>query len=174
MQKMQSLDISILSMSFKNDYRWLLQKLRYRLGCTHHAEDVASEAFTQLAALPSLQDIREPRAMLTTITNRIIFHDFRRRELERNYYSYLASRPENFHISPEEQTQLLESLFLLDEALSVLSEKALKAFFLNRLDGLSYNEIAIILNVSTSMVKKYIASALGQCYLAGIRASSIR
>ena len=56
---------------FRNEYRWLLGRLRLKLGCAFTAEDIASETFVQLIALPDPAGLREPRAMLTTPRKRI-------------------------------------------------------------------------------------------------------
>lgn len=155
-----------LAVAFRSDYRWLTEKLRFRIGCGFNAEDIASEAFTQMAALPDLLSVREPRAMLSTIANRLLYESWRRRDLERAYLAALASRPEAVHPSPEAQELVMESLMLIDKALDGLSAKAREAFFYSHLDGLTYVQISGKLNVSVSMVRKYIAKALINCYLA--------
>ena len=154
----------LLTFIFHSDYRWLLDKLRKRISYGTGAEDIASEAFLRLAALPELQNIREPRAMLTTLAQRVLYESWRRRDLEKAYLTALASKPEHWHPSPEEQEMVLESLLAIDKALDGLSGNARQAFLLNQLDGLTYAEIAVNLGVSVSMVRKYITKALSNCY----------
>lgn len=155
-----------LSVVFRSDYRWLTERLRFRLGCGFNAEDVASEAFAQLAAVPDVQSVREPRALLTTIAQRVMYETWRRRDLERNYLAALAQVPEAFHPSPEDRALLVESLLAVDKALDGLSVKARTAFFYSQLDGLTYAEIGERLGVSASMVRQYMAKALASCYAA--------
>lgn len=155
-----------LSVVFRSDYRWLAERLRFRLGCGFHAEDVASEAFTQFAALPNLDTVREPRAMLTTIAQRVMYENWRRRDLERNYLDALAQMPESFHASPEERAMVIESLVAIDKALDGLSAKARAAFLYSQLDGLTYAEIGERLGISASMVRQHMAKALTNCYAA--------
>ncbi|KAF7600510.1 MAG: RNA polymerase subunit sigma [Candidatus Dactylopiibacterium carminicum] len=155
-----------LSLIFRSDYRWLAERLRFRLGCGFQAEDVASEAFAQLAALPDLDHVREPRAMLTTIAQRVMYETWRRRDLERAYLNVLAQMPEAVHPSPEDRAQLVESLLAIDQALDGLSAKARSAFLYSQLDGLTYAEIGEQLGVSASMVRQYMAKALACCYAA--------
>ncbi len=157
---------AFLNTVFRSDYRWLAERLRFRLGCGFQAEDVASEAFTQLAAMPDLESLREPRAMLTTIAQRVMYESWRRRDLERNYLAALAQVPEAFHPSPEERAMLVESLLAIDKALDGLSAKARTAFLYSQLDGLTYAEIGERLGVSASMVRQYMAKALANCYAA--------
>ncbi|EPN6935940.1 sigma-70 family RNA polymerase sigma factor [Klebsiella variicola] len=156
----------LLTIIFRSDYRWLINRLRRSLAGESEAEDVASEAFVRLAAMPDLSHLREPRAMLTTLAKRVLFENWRRRDLERVWLSALASAPGHAHPSPEDQEILLEALLAIDQALDGLSVKARQAFLFSQLDGLTYAEIASRLGVSVSMVRKYITSALTQCYLA--------
>lgn len=155
-----------LTLIFRSDYRWLTDKLRRRISHGTGAEDIASEAFARLAAIPDLLKIREPRAMLTTLAQRILYETWRRRDLEQAYLNALASSPQHCHPSPEDQEMVIESLLAIDRALDGLSVNARKAFLFNQLDGMTYAEIAKELNVSASMVRKYVAKALTNCYLA--------
>nr|WP_246494534.1 sigma-70 family RNA polymerase sigma factor [Brenneria izadpanahii] len=155
-----------LTLIFRSDYRWLTDKLRRRISHGTGAEDIASEAFVRLAAIPDLLNIRQPRAMLTTLAQRILYETWRRRDLEQAYLNALASSPQICHPSPEEQEMVIESLLAIDRALDGLSINARKAFLFNQLDGMTYAEIAKELGVSASMVRKYVAKALTNCYLA--------
>ena len=155
-----------LSLIFRSDYRWLAERLRFRLGCGFQAEDVAFESFAQLAALPNLEAVREPRAMLTTIAQRVMYETWRRRDLERSYLDALANVPEAVHPSVEERAVLVESLLAIDRALDGLPVKARTAFLYSQLDGLTYAEIGERLGVSASMVRQYMAKALTACYVA--------
>lgn len=155
-----------LTLIFRSDYRWLTDKLRRRFSHGTGAEDIASEAFVRLAAIPDLLNLREPRAMLTTLAQRILYETWRRRDLEQAYLNALANHPQRCHPSPEEQEMVIESLLAIDRALDGLSVNARKAFLFNQLDGMTYADIAERLDVSPSMVRKYVAKALTNCYLA--------
>lgn len=158
--------IDVLALIFRSDYRWLTEKLRKRISYGTGAEDIASEAFLRLAEVPDLLHLREPRAMLTTLAQRVLYENWRRRDLEKAYLLALSSRPEYYHPSPEEQEMVLESLVAIDRALDGLSVNNRKAFLYNQLDGMTYAAIAEKLGVSVSMVRKYITKALTFCYLA--------
>lgn len=153
-----------LAMCFRSDYKWLADRLRFRLGCRHAAEDVSSEAFVQLAAISDVSAVREPRALLTTIAQRIIFEQWRRKDLEKAYLQALALEPQRVQVSVEEQALVLESLLAIDRALGRLSEKARTAFLHSQLDGMTYAEIGQKLGVSARMVREYMAKALAACY----------
>ncbi|AIR70465.1 sigma-70 family RNA polymerase sigma factor [Dickeya fangzhongdai] len=158
--------MDLLSLIFHSDYRWLIARLRRRIAYGCEAEDVASEAFVRLASLPNLDSVKEPRAMLTTLAKRVLYESWRKRDLEKAYLAALEQKPAFYHPSPEEQEMLMEALLAIDLALDGLSVKARQAFLFSQLDGLTYADIAGKLGVSVSMVRKYIAQALTNCYLA--------
>jgi len=110
-----------------------------------------------------IDEVREPRAWLTTIAHGLVVDHVRRRTLERACLEAIAALPEPQAPSPEEQMLLVESLVRIDAMLDGLPSKARSAFLLSRLDGLGYAEIAQRLDVSLSSVEKYMATAIRHC-----------
>lgn len=145
---------------FRDNYTWLLQHVRRYTHNAHGAEDVASEAFLQLAQYKELEEVREPRALLTTIAKRVLLNNWRRRDLEQAYMEALASQPEPSFPSPEDQLIVVQALLAVDQALAGLSAKCKQAFLYSQLDGMTYAEIGQELGVSASMVRQYMAKAM--------------
>ncbi|RJS93728.1 sigma-70 family RNA polymerase sigma factor [Salinisphaera sp. Q1T1-3] len=143
---------------FRKDYSWLTNKLRYRTGDPDKAADIASESFVQFAAVRELDSVREPRAMLTTIANRVFFNTLRRRSLYQNYLQLLAQMPTTIEVSAEDQNAMMDALLAVDRAFDTLPEKARQAFVYCRLEGLTQAEAAAKIGVSKSMVRQYIAA----------------
>jgi RNA polymerase sigma-70 factor (ECF subfamily) len=158
-----------LSVLFRMHHDWLYDRIRRRVRCPHHADDLAAETFAQVVALPDPGAIHEPRAFLTTIAHRLLLETWRRRDLERAYIAALAALPEPVYPSPEERAMVLETLLAIDRLLDNLSPKARAAFLYSQLEGLTYAEIAARLGVSVSRVRQYLAQALKRCYEAGER-----
>ncbi len=156
----------LIGQMFKKDYQWLCACVARVLGCHHSAQDIASETFLRVLALPDPTAIREPRALLTTIARRLVYEGWRRQDLERAYLESLALAPPPVHPSPEERALLIEALLAVDRLLDGLSAKAKAAFLYHQLDGLTYAEIGHCLGVSTSRVQQYMAEAFKRCYLA--------
>jgi RNA polymerase sigma factor (sigma-70 family) len=149
-------------------HSWLLQRLQRRLNNRHEAEDLVSDTFMEIVAQPDLQAIREPRAYLTTIAKRLLFHFWRRRDLEQAYLDRLAQLPQALAPSPEERLLLTEELAVIDRALEGLPVHVKAAFLFSQLDGMGHDEIARQLDVSLKSVGRYIKQAMRQCYLAGL------
>lgn len=151
---------------YRDHHGWLHGWLRKKLGCTHQAADLAQDTFVKALLVPSLDEIREPRAWLTTVAQRIMANHLRRKELERAYLDAIACHPEPLAASPEERVLIIEALCEIDALLDGLPAKARKAFLLSQVEGLTYAEIAGKIGVSLSMVKKYMLRAT--LHLAGI------
>ncbi|QJP99939.1 RNA polymerase subunit sigma-70 [Herbaspirillum rubrisubalbicans Os34] len=152
---------------FIEHHGWLRTRLRRSVGDAYAADDVAAETFTQLLSSPPPQEVREPRALLTTISRRIVYELWRRRDLEEACLQALAHhREQDQAISPEDQLQLLQALRAMDQALAGLSAKECAAFLLYKLDGLTYQAIGEQLRIPPSVARRYVAKGLLQCYKA--------
>ena len=75
---------------FRIHYPWLCSRLHRYLNSRAHAEDIAVDAFVQLLSAPQVAPIRQPRALLTTIAQRLVYQVWRRRDLERAYLAALS------------------------------------------------------------------------------------
>ena len=145
---------------------WLQAWLRRRLGCAHDAADLTQDTFIRLMAGRQAQALREPRAFLTTLAQRVLVDFWRRRELERAYLDSLAALPEAHSPSEESRALVLEALTQIDRMLSQLPTKARAAFLLSQLDGLSYPQIAQRLGVAEISVRRYMKQAIAACVAA--------
>lgn len=157
------LKYSIVGQLFEENYAWLRSRLRRRLRCRDHAEDVASETFSRVLVHPDPAAIREPRALLTTIAQRVLYESWRRRDLERAYVQSMQNQPEGNQCSPEEQTLVLEALLSIDRMLDGLPGQGKATFIYSQIGGLTYAEIAEKLGLSVSRVQQYMTEAFRLC-----------
>lgn len=148
---------------FRAHYPWLCARLRRQLGASSSVEDIAAETFAQLLESPGQTPIREPRALLTTIAQRLMYQLWRRRDLERQHLDQLhyVDRPQP--TSPEEWLQLTEALHGLDRTLKRLPGKVRATFLLSRVDGLTYPQIAAELGISQRSVSVYMTRSQALC-----------
>lgn len=153
---------------FRSHYDWLCSRLHRHLDSRAHAEDIAADTFVQLLSSPGLSSpgvvpIRQPRALLTTIAQRLMYQLWRRRDLERAYLDALDNDETATAPSPEDLAQMLEALQAIDQLLDGLPAKVKATFLLSQLNGLTYPEIAAELGISQRSVSDYMARALNRC-----------
>ncbi len=146
---------------------WLTHWLRRKLGCPHGAADLAQDTFLRLLSSGEAENLREPRAFLTTTANRLLISRARREKIEKVYLAELAIAAEHLgqHPSSEEILLAVEALNQICAVLEGLAEKPRQAFLLHYLDDWSHARIASHLNVSTKMVQKYLVKALVHCHI---------
>lgn len=148
---------------FRAHYHWLRNYLRRQLQDPASAEDLTSETFVRLLEAPALTAIREPRALLTTIAQRLLYQHWRRADLARRHAQQVEAE---CAASPEELTQQRQTLSRLDRSLQRLPGKVRSTFLLARVDGLTYPQIAAELSISVATVKRHLNKAAMRCYFA--------
>lgn len=149
---------------------WLQAWLCKKLGCPHHAADVAQNTFLRvLTGREALHDVQQPRAWLTTTAKRLIIDEARRRQIEQAYLAAAAALgEEDCHPSPEQTLEAVQSLLQLSAVLEDLPRAARTAFVRHYLDGETHATVAAELGVSTKMVQKHLARVLLQARRVGI------
>jgi RNA polymerase sigma-70 factor (ECF subfamily) len=162
----QSPQSELIGALYRDHRSWLVAWLRRNVACPQRAEDLSQDTFVRLLNREQLDQPREPKAFLAAIAKGLLFDYFRRAALEQAYLNELMLIPEGEQPSLEEQLLILEDLKAIDRMLGKLSSKARTAFLCNRLEGMSHNEIAEHLGVSSSRVRQYLAQGMRQCYIA--------
>lgn len=163
---MSSLTLQTL---YCDHHRWLQGWLQRRLGNAFDAADLAQDTYVRLAVRgpQALGEIREPRALLTTIAHGLVVSLYRRRCVEQAWLDTLAALPEVLAQSPERRAIVLQTLVEVDRLLGQLPLPVRQAFLLSQIDGMRQAEIAAELGLSVPTVKRHIARALVQvCFLA--------
>lgn len=151
---------------YADHHAWLKGWLRRKVGCPEQAADLMQDTFIKVMLGRAEAQIREPRAYLATIANRLTVDFFRRQQLERSYLEALAALPENEWPSAEESALFKAALLELDRLLDGLGPKVKQAFLLAQCDNLGYAEIAARLNISLRSVNNHVARAMAHCCLA--------
>ena len=150
---------------YAENHHWLQSWLRRRLDCQADAADLTHDTFLRTLKSNQLGQINEPRAFLCLVAKRVLYTFWRRNELERSYLDAIASLPGNVAPSEEEFALLREALEAIDAMLDGLPIRVRHAFLLNRLEGLTHQQIAAQLNTSAASVERWITRALTQCYI---------
>jgi RNA polymerase sigma factor (sigma-70 family) len=141
-----------------------LKRLLLRYGRSgDDAEDLIQEAFLRMQAYCERGGkVREPEAFLARTVVRLSINA--RRDEHAELYS--GERVEDLKSlvdtspSPHEVVAADECLRRMRVTLDEVSRKAREAFFMHRLDGMSYAQIAAEMGCSVSSIDKYIARAM--------------
>lgn len=149
---------------YLDHHNWLQSWLRRRLGNASDAADLAHDTFVRLLRSPQrFASQPEARAYLRVVANGLCVDLWRHREVERAWLDTLAVLPEAQAPSPEEQHIVLDALREIDTLLRTLSPKAARAFVLSAACGMTHQEIACELGVSSRTVGSYITQAMLHC-----------
>lgn len=137
--------------------------MRMRLPQDLDIDDVVQETYSKLAAMESVDDIRNPRTYIFSIARMIVLMHIRRSKVVSiravdniETYPIAADEP-----SPEQQVSDREQLHLLGLAVSELPDPSRKAFQLRMIDELSHREIAERMGMTENAVQKNIAKSIG-------------
>ena len=142
--------------------REIQRYLARQVNCTETAADLTQEAFFRLLQHNGRESIKNVRAFLFRIASNLAkdhLRKSRRRQTE-------AVAPENLTRVADQAPSIdrrmedRERLEVLRRAIAELPARTQHIFKFNRVQGLSYNEIARRLGVSESTVQKHLATAL--------------
>lgn len=151
---------------YLHHHSWLRGILRKRLGNLSDAADLAHDVFIQLLLKPRCFDSNEgARAYLSVMAHGMCVDLWRRKELEKAWLNTMRLRANTIVISTEHQVLILETLYEVDTMLRSLPEKVRTTFIMSQIQGMTYAQIALALQVSERMVKKYMAKAMLHCIL---------
>jgi len=141
-----------------------LRKILLRRGRTYaEAEDLVQEAFLKMQEYCERGGrVQKPEGFLVRTALRLASNA--RRDAHLDLYS--EEPVENLTLiidtnpTPDEVLAGDECLERMREALDAVSQRTREVFFMHRLDGLSYTEIAQRLHLSVSAVEKRVANAM--------------
>ena len=149
------------------EHRRALQAYFYRhIRTKSDAPDLAQEVYVRMLRLSDTEAIRNPELYLYTVASNLVKEhavlDRRQTSLldidETSVQQRLGDLP-----SLDSQVNASQQAAQLRAVLEQLPVKWRTAVILQYRYGLTYAEIADRLGVSSNMVKKYLAQALGQC-----------
>lgn len=150
---------------FFTEHRDRLQRrLRARLRNDADAQDLAQEAYLRLLRVAEKDFIRHPQTYLFRIANNLVYELYtnelpaERRADEKELEEVEAKEPSLEH-TLEKQRQLEN----IEIAMRELSPKCQAVVSMRSRQGMSNREIADQLDISTEMVKKYMAKGIAHC-----------
>ena len=158
----------VFGAGFERHWRDIVAFVRRKVGAgPPEPEEIAQQAFANYAAMDDPSAVANPRAFLHRTASNLLANHYRRGAVERRH---AASEAVDAEISaagdgftPETVLLGKEQLALVEEAMRAMEPRRRRYLLMNRLDGLSYAEIARREGVSESGVRKVVAAAVRDC-----------
>jgi RNA polymerase sigma factor (sigma-70 family) len=126
--------------------------LYYKCGDYDLSDDLAQESYIKMWENCATVIFESAKGFLFTVANRLFLNKVRRDKVELNF---IKERPPS-HNKENPQFLMEENEFKskLEGAISALPEKQREVFLMNRIDNMSYKEIASTLDISVKSVEK--------------------
>jgi RNA polymerase sigma-70 factor (ECF subfamily) len=124
----------------------------YKTGDLENAEDLAQDAFIKMWNNCSQVVFSKAKSFLFTVANRLFLNTVRHEKVKLSFVKMNPSK--NTNETPESLMEENEFKTKLEAAISALPEKQREVFLMNRIDKMSYSEIAEALEISVKAVEK--------------------
>jgi RNA polymerase sigma factor (sigma-70 family) len=159
---MPKLSRSLLHELFLKHATEISAYIRKRGSDEQDVADILQESFVRLSQYPDAETIQNHRAFLFQTASNIAVDSYRRGAVRS-----LHAEPEadvefvsDTSMSPQRYWEAQESLDQFNHWLEELPELQRHAFVLHSIEGCTYAEIAVRLNISVSSVERYSKSAM--------------
>jgi RNA polymerase sigma-70 factor (family 1) len=143
---------------FQEHYEPIRNYIYYKSGDINEAEDITQEAFLKIWEKRDTIISGSVKSLLYTISGNIFINRRQHRQVELRFA--LASKREETVASPEFDMEMNEFSEKLQNTLAELSEKNRTVFLMNRIDRITYRDIATALDISVKAVEKRMSNAL--------------
>ena len=143
---------------FHSHYEAIRNYIYYKSGSIDEAEDIAQEAFLKIWEKRETIIQTTVKSLLYTIAGNIFLNRWQHRNVELQFAMQYGSEGDSS--SPEYELEMKEFDEKLQNALSALTEKNRTVFLMNRIDRMTYQDIANSLEISVKAVEKRMNKAL--------------
>jgi RNA polymerase sigma-70 factor (ECF subfamily) len=151
-------DETVYNSVYLDNAEKLRNLLYYKCGDLNQAEDLVQEAFIKLWNKCAEVVHEKVGGFLYTVATHLFLDQVRSKKVSLKFEKTLVDQTE--HEDPYFQLRSDEFRGKIEEAISSLPEGQREAFLLNRIDKLTYKQIAEQLNISQTAVEKRISKAL--------------
>ncbi len=141
--------------------------LAVRLGSGYDMDDLVQDIFLKLAKIEGLSErVANNRgsfkAYLFTMANNLVYDLKRRQGLQKDYslQQYELNQQQVEEASPEKILVVSQELLAVKEVILAMPPMWQRVFLLNRVELMTYRQIAERLGVSVKQVEKYMSKAL--------------
>jgi len=156
---------AVVARVYREHNEALLRYLGAKLSSPQDAQDVAQEAFVRMLRLDEPEAISHLQAFLFKIAKNIAIDRLRQRARcpetpcdQEGYDNHACGTP-----APDAIFSTRQELETIRRIIAELPAKCRQAFLLYKFEGLEYGEIAVQMELSESMVRKYVLRAVAYC-----------
>lgn len=143
---------------FDQHFEYIKNYLYYLSGDISLTEDLTQDVFLQLWEKRDQVKDETIRPFLFTIARNSYLKNYRRKKIDLKFKSTYFEHIE--HESPEFVLEVKEVDVKLQKTISSMTEKCRVVFLMNRLDDMTYSQIAESLGVSVKAIEKQMSKAL--------------
>lgn len=138
----------------------LMRYFQRRTSDAHSAADMVQDAFIRLAGFPRLGDLANPAAYLQRIARNLVVDRARRRAAREAMHVPLNDWDGEAQPIQEETIIARDMLRLYERAMDELPERTRTIFLLQRVEGMTYRQIAEQLDVKLWTVEHHMKRAI--------------
>lgn len=125
------------------------------------AEEIVQDVFLSVwIAKARLGNINDPEGYLFTITYNTIYTHLKKTSRDKKLLNTLLRHLTNIQNATEETIAFNEAAKLVGEAIKELSPQQRTVYELSKQEGLSYDQIAVRMNISRNTVRNHLAEAM--------------
>ncbi|BBL34669.1 putative RNA polymerase sigma factor FecI [Nitrosomonas stercoris] len=160
---MSSLDSPSFTKLYKQYRLRLISRINRLIGCRETASDLAQEAYMRLLDNRDLSNVLNLSAYLFQIGHNLAV-DYQRDPLNKIEYLLLDEAQPCPLPQLQEIVSLRQQCSILIDAIATMPQGCRDVFLLRKIDGLSYREISIRLNISEKTVQRRLVQAMLHCH----------
>ncbi len=143
---------------FHSNYAPVKNYVYYKTGDMEVAEDIVQDVFLKVWEKKDDIRVESVKPLLYTIAGNLCKNRFEHNRVVLDFVKGFNPGPDS--ASPEYEMEVKEFSQKLERAIGDLKEKERVVFLMNRIDGLTYNEIASNLGLSVKAIEKRMKKAL--------------
>ncbi len=155
------MDLKTFKSFFNQYYKSIRHFVYYKVGDIELAEDLTQEAFVKFWEKRETIEVETAKSYLYTIANNLAINHIKRQGLLLNFINRAPKKQESSE-TPQYLMEVAEFDQQLQQAIASLTENQRVVFLMNRIDELTYKEIAERLGLSVKAVEKRMHQALQQ------------
>ncbi len=143
---------------FDNFYTHIKNFIYFKVGDTALAEDIAQEVYVKIWEKRHTVKKETVKSLLYTIASNLVINHAKHQKVVYNFVNHRDHR--KYSSSPEFELEYKEYKEKVENTIENLPEKCRTVFLMNRIEKMTYNEIAEHLGLSVKAVEKRMHKAM--------------